>query len=42
MGTDAGLVYVVETLAACVFQCNQKLYRRQYGNIIVAAFSERK
>ena len=42
MGTDAGLVYVVETLAACVFQCNQKLYRRQYGNNIVAAFSERK
>lgn len=42
MGPDAGLVYVVETLAACVFQCNQKLYRRQYGNNIVAAFSERK
>ena len=42
LGPDAGLVYVVETLAACVFQCNQKLYRRQYGNNIVAAFSERK
>ena len=42
MGADAGVIYVIETLAACVFQCNQKLYRRQYGNNIVAAFSERK
>ncbi|WP_019238906.1 MULTISPECIES: MurR/RpiR family transcriptional regulator [Enorma] len=42
MGTDAGVIYAAEVLAACVFQCNQKVYRRQYGNNIVAAFSERK
>ncbi|WP_417046216.1 MurR/RpiR family transcriptional regulator [Enorma massiliensis] len=42
MGTDVGVVYAAEVLAACVFQCNQKVYRRQYGNNIVAAFSERK
>lgn len=42
MGTAAGVMLVIDALVACVFQQDQKRYRKQYGNSLIVAFSERK
>lgn len=42
MGTAAGVMLILDILVACVFLRDPKLYRRQYGNSLIAAFSERK
>lgn len=42
MGTDTGVIVIVDALVACLVQKNRKRYLRNYGNSLVAAFSERR
>lgn len=42
MGTDTGVIAIIDVLVACLVQKNRKSYLKNYRNSLLAAFSERR